>query len=1434
LLSTGQDVTERLSRILFPPVPQDLPISTHSDLCYATRMNRPSVLLLLLLLLSLPARAAAPVPLFDGRTFTGWEGDTRKTWRIEDGVIIGGTLQEKVPHNEFLCTTRNYTNYVLRLKFKLVGTNGFVNGGVQFRSQRVPKGFEMSGYQADIGDPGWWGSLYDESRRNKVLVASDMTGVNKVLKRGEWNDYVVRCEGRRIQLAINGYTTVDYTETDPAIPIFGRIGFQIHGGGFAEANYKDITVEELPVSAADLAAPKESPLSGEDQQQTFALPAGFTIELVAADPEITKTVAMNFDDAGRLWTTTAREYPVDGNETPAVARALYEIGGRDRILVFDTPTKPGRQTPRVFADGLSMPMGVLPVKGGAIVGHGPEILLLKDTDGDGKADLREVLLSGFGIQDSHLMPHQFTRGPGGWIYFAQGAFNYSKVQTREGTVVQFDQCKMARFKEDGTRFEIVEAGLNNIWGFVIDRSGEMFIQEANDLGYPVVPFFIGASYPGGGMHKLKPYAPWQPPLAKFTMGGTGLSGLALSEDRNGFPSPHNVMYLANPITRMIQAVAIRRENGSYSLEKMPDFITSSDQWFRPIAIQFGPDGCLYIVDWYNKIISHNEVPRNHPERDKSSGRIWRVRHQAMPQRDIPNVAKLPEAELVARLEAASSWEARAAVHQIIDRKAVALEPQLQKLLAAKTSAADTRIRALWALEGLQKVTLGSLQALAGEADRGLRREAVRVLGTQKFSPKEVAALAERLADDPDPQVRAEVIRTLGNVAMPDLQVVGLLVRMGREVLDGEWVKAPQGGDLVKTGAAAEREFERYLVRAALEKQPLLVTAFLDLMMKSSLPVENRVLAILSLDPKAAASRLAAEAPGLKRPLQDEELVVLAQDAGGRPGLTAVLQNTAALPKTLETLLRVRNRVDEAVLSPLLAEPVKSLWQRDAAQRPLVVRVASTYHLTALEPELVTAVSVGGAEALSLDALKALRELGSAQVELFHQLATTSKDAAVRSEAVTALASARSERSVPLLLDLWNALSPALRRTAVERLAGTKPGGRALLQAVKQGEIARDEIDGASLDKLKTVLADDAEWAALLTEMTGSQRRVLRLSGTKNGLVASGIELKGPFTVETWIKLDPGIDNSDGLLGLQGALDLNFHQARLRVYVAGQGDVLAARKAVVADTWTHVAVTRDAQGKFKIYLNGELDNDQSKTATQSFSGLDIGRTTPQKGTGACFTEYRVWNVVRSADEIRGAFDVSFQGEPLPKGLAHYFPGEGPWGLLRGGAKVEGTMDFPPLLSAAEARAQEAKFNQFRQLAGKAGNPAHGRELFQASCLLCHNLEGKGGTIAPPLNGAGLRGTEGLLRALITPSAAIESGYRKFRVETRDSEIVEGFLVSQDESGVVLRQVNSQDQRIPRANIKRAGFTKLSVMPEGLLESMKPEDVTDLFAFLQALK
>ena len=180
--------------------------------------------------------------LFDGKTFDGWEGNL-KIFRIEAGAVVGGSLKERIPHNEFLCTKTEYGNFELQLKFKLLGKG--VNGGVQIRSRRVPNHHEVCGYQADMAN-GYWGCLYDESRRSRILAGPPAADRSKIVHHEDWNQYVIRCQGRRIQLWVNGQQTVDYTETDASIPQKGIIGLQIHGGGPSEAWYKDIVIRSLP------------------------------------------------------------------------------------------------------------------------------------------------------------------------------------------------------------------------------------------------------------------------------------------------------------------------------------------------------------------------------------------------------------------------------------------------------------------------------------------------------------------------------------------------------------------------------------------------------------------------------------------------------------------------------------------------------------------------------------------------------------------------------------------------------------------------------------------------------------------------------------------------------------------------------------------------------------------------------------------------------------------------------------------------------------------------------------------------------------------------------------------------------------------------------------------------------------------------------------
>ena len=190
-------------------------------------------------------KEAGFTPLFDGKSFAGWEGNL-DVFRIEDGAIVAGNLKANIPRNEFLCTKEKFGDFELRLQAKLVGEGD--NAGIQFRSKRIPNHHEVIGYQCDMGRAfgrNIWGALYDESRRRKVLAEGEQEQVQKAFKKDDWNEFRIRCEGPRIQIWLNGTQTVDFTDTDENIDRAGIIGLQVHGGKPAEAWYKNIRIKTL-------------------------------------------------------------------------------------------------------------------------------------------------------------------------------------------------------------------------------------------------------------------------------------------------------------------------------------------------------------------------------------------------------------------------------------------------------------------------------------------------------------------------------------------------------------------------------------------------------------------------------------------------------------------------------------------------------------------------------------------------------------------------------------------------------------------------------------------------------------------------------------------------------------------------------------------------------------------------------------------------------------------------------------------------------------------------------------------------------------------------------------------------------------------------------------------------------------------------------------
>ena len=1415
---------------------------------------------LLALLLALSAQAA-PVSLFDGKTLAGWEGDAA-WWRVEEGEIRGGSSTVKVPKNLFLATEKSYQNFDLRIKLRLTGT-GFVNSGVQMRSVRVPNSSEMSGYQVDYGK-GWYGKLYDESRRNKVIAdAKDPAAVLAAVKEGEWNEYRIIAEGNRIRSWVNGVPALDYVEAEPNIATDGKIGIQIHSGGMAVIQAKDITIEELPATPGALTWDKVKPAekkaepakaaapakkdtsyndvqgvrrSAEEQQKLFKLPEGFEIELFAKESaDFGKFIMLIFDQQGRAWSSTALEYPVDANENPAAAEALYKSKARDKVIVFDRPFAAGLHQPRAFADGLAIPEGVLPYKDGAVVQHGHDVVFLRDSDGDGKADRREVLLSGFGVQDSHLFPHQFTRAPFGWFWLAQGAFNSGKVTSSKGEVTDFPSTRMARFRPDGSFFEPTSVGPCNIWGLVLTGEGECFIQEANDYGYPVMPFHEYALYPGCADRLARSYQPPFPVQAPdFKMGGTGLSGLALS-DVGVWPKGYDgVMYVANPITSKVNAVRQHREGSGYRLEKLDDFVTCDDPFFRPIAMTMGPDGCLYVIDWYNKIISHNEVARNHPDRDKQSGRIWRIKPKGFVPQAVPDYTKLTSADLITRLGSKVTADAHLAWQTLADRRDTdeATTRALTTIAQDAAAPAARRIQALWVLAEHGRKVGPLAERLLADPNRNVRREAVNALRHFGAWSPHFEALAA-LSADPDPEVRAAAIKTLGEASVKYPAALGVMMRFAGPSLDGP-VAADRRGKPIKVGVAYERDFERFLVRMYLERQPEAVAAFLASSEAKSLPAEGRMFAALALDPKVGAPLVAELVGQLNRAPGPDELFAVAKTLD-QPASVSVLRkllaDAAIRNRVVEILLVTRTDLDPAKVGPVVAEAAKALLAQGVAERALAAQLIGGFQLLALEDDLLALV---GREESRRDALISLQQLRTTKPDAVAALVGTSP-ADVSNLALRALVASRAPQASTLAMKLYPTLSVNDRKVVLDGISGTKAGAKAIAAGLADKSVAVADIETPVAEKLAIALGDSPELAIVSAQLGGVFRSVLALDGSAGAVAKTGIVLKGAFTVETWVRLDGKVDNNDSILGAPGMLDLNFAGGVFRAYLGAKiHDAVVSAKPISSGIWTHVAVTRADDGIMRIYQDGELVATAKVPAPHDLAGLTIGWSSPKGGTQGAFAEYRIWNVERKPAEIRTNMTRTFAGEKLPESLAFASAsGDAAWGKLGKGAKIVRTTDAPPLLNGEQFAALEKKTAHYFALAQKAGDPAKGKVVV-ALCQTCHMINGQGGLIGPNLSGAGAMGMEAVIRNIIDPNAAIEAAYRIFQVKLKAGEVIEAFYVSEDATAYVLRQPGGADRRVPKAEVASAKYLRRSLMPEGLLDGFTDEQVTDLFATLKTLK
>ena len=511
----------------------------------------------------------------------------------------------------------------------------------------------------------------------------------------------------------------------------------------------------------------------------FEVAEGLEVSLWAENPLLTKPIQMNFDPQGRLWVATSAVYPqLEPGQTAA-----------DRILVLEDTRGSGRADHQtVFADDLLIPTSVEPGDGGVYVTQNAQLIHLKDTDGDGKADQRRTILRGFGYEDGHQIVHGLRWGPDGRLYLNQSVYSRSNIETPHG-LVRHNAGGIYRIDPRDEQMEVVFRGWVNPWGHQFDDFGQSFVTDG--AGH----FGINWGMPGATYDTL---APKRRVLQSVSPGAyPKFIGIEIIRSQH-FPAD----WQGDVVTCDFRAHTVVRfklsENGAaYVTRQMPNVVRSTDQHFRPLDVKMGPDGALYLADWSNPIIQHSGVDFREPRRDKKHGRIWRITakgHALLPKVDF---TKRTNRELLDALTSPNSYDRERARRVLVERgpdtvladlspwaRAHSDEPsQLQAmwmhqafnrpspdlfgpLLAAK----DHRVRAA-ALRALPAdVTLSQLVPLITDAHPRVRLEAVRALG--KFGSARAAELALTVLEQPmDPFLDYALWLTINELATPWLAAV---------------------------------------------------------------------------------------------------------------------------------------------------------------------------------------------------------------------------------------------------------------------------------------------------------------------------------------------------------------------------------------------------------------------------------------------------------------------------------------------------------------------------------------------------------------------------------------------------------------------------------------------------------------------------------------
>jgi putative heme-binding domain-containing protein len=1151
------------------------------------------------------------------------------------------------------------------------------------------------------------------------------------------------------------------------------------------------------------------PQSPTDQQKSFVLPDGFEIQLVTSEPDINKPMNMAFDATGRLWVTTSIEYPF---------AAPTNVPARDRLMIFEDFGPDGRaRKVTEFADGLNIPIGIYPFRKHdshwrAVVWSIPNIWLLEDTDGDGKADKREVLYGPFDYtRDTHGNQSSFIRGYDGWLYATHGFNNHSIVTGRDGNTVDMHSGNTYRMRLDGSRIEHFTYGQVNPFGMYLDALGNFYTADCHSA--PMYQLLAGGYYPSFG----KPHdgLGFAPVMLQHSHGSTAISGIVKYEDDLWPEEYRNRIFIGNVMTSRINQDEVSSVGSTPVAKEMDDFVKSHDPWFRPVNLQLGPDGALYIADFYNRIIGHYEVPLKHPGRDRERGRIWRVIHKGKPLRS----AMLPDQQNALLLELGSPNVTRRllALNELQDRHSASPEEltRTRTLLAEKLYTRPSNVEAeikasgLWLMDRTER-SGESIDAVAALADgRGadlnestpdpVRVHAFRILTEQGRSRK---AQGQSLVRSEQQTVFAAGVRGLSD---PD----ALVRRCAAETL-GVWASLenidPLLSALDKTAPADTHLV--YVLRKSIRDQLNDDGIFAQL---DSLDLDKNAMSQIARIAVAVKSEPAGEFLIKHRKLYEDDPVFssAAFQHAARHAPVASLDQLAGAVRQQSPSLDFQLRIFQAIEAGmqrrgLTLSSVLKQWAGDLSVALLGSIEGSTDWVNEPVDEFSNPRNPWAfQERVQADTGKPGRVLSSHplgegltgrlvsrpfaapdQLSFFLAGHDGYPDKPISGQNVVRLVDADSGESVrsasPPRSDVaqkvtWDLKGEAGRQVRFEVVDNDTAGAFAWLAF---GRINPSVVSIPSVSPSKV-----AQRQIAATRLAAFVDADVLKNGLSNDLI---LLAKNPAAdvgarSQAWSIAKP---NQTTLMGIvkNSRVPLHWRKAIM--------DMVAAEDF-------------DKSNEFQLRL--------FKEAPRSVQAMVTGAA------------------IESANDVNYLL-AAVESEAIPSSIL--VDRELQTKLNQLGNEIDRKKLQDILVRLPELDQATAKLVDQRQrlFDPQKANVTDGARLFEQLCANCHQLGGSGSLVGPQLDGIGNRGAERLIEDILDPNRNVDTAFRTTGYVLKNGDVESGLFRREDGAVLVLANGAGQEFTINQSDIAASRQSRTSLMPSNFAEALSQDQFNDLLTYL----